>query len=114
LLKILRPLVLDLITLHDNLGKWDGIGADAPAAVSYADLQGDLEGILYRNGFETFAVAEDVFDPRRQRALRTVPTEDPGLDKRVVERLRKGFVYEGKVIRPECVAVYVHRPTPTQ
>ena len=112
LLKMLRPLVLDLIDLHDNLGKWTNAGADAPGRVSFADLQGDLEDILYRNGFETFTVPEDLFDPRRQRALRTVPTVDATCDKRISERLRKGFLYGGKIIRPECVAVYVCKPLP--
>ena len=107
-LKILKSMALDLITLHDNLGKWTA--TDGVAPVSLADVQGDVEDVLDRNGFETFVVAEETFDPRRQRALRKVPTSDAALDKRIAERLRKGFSYQGKVIRPECVAVYVFQP----
>jgi molecular chaperone GrpE len=109
LLKMFRPMVLDLIVLHDNLGKWSSAGGSAPAAVSFADVQGDLEDILYRYGYETFTVPENSFDARRQRVLRTVPTEDAALDGKISERLRKGFLYGGKVIRPECVAVF--KPT---
>jgi molecular chaperone GrpE len=108
-LKILKSMALDLITLHDNLGKWGSTGS-ATGSVTLADVQGDVEDVLDRNGFEAFVVSEEAFDPRRQRALRKVPTTDPSLDKHVAERLRKGFSYKGKVIRPECVSVYVLQP----
>ena len=108
-LKILKSMALDLVTLHDTLGKWTA--TDGAASVSLADIQGDVEDVLDRNGFESFVVAEETFDPRRQRALRKVPTGDAALDKRIAERLRKGFSYQGKVIRPECVAVYVFQLT---
>jgi molecular chaperone GrpE len=106
LLKLFRPLVLDLIVLHDNLGKWSSTGGSTPTSVSFTDVQSDLEDILYRYGYETFTVPENSFDARRQRVLRTVPTEDAALDGKISERLRKGFLYGGKVIRPECVAVF--------
>ena len=50
------------------------------------------------------------FDPRRQRAVSTVPTDDPAIGKTVAARLRKGFQSGEKVIRPEIVTVYAFRP----
>ncbi len=69
-------------------------------------FQQGIEDILYRQGVEPFALEGDAFDPRRQRALSTVPTDDPDRNKRVAARLRKGFQAGDKVIRPEMVTVY--------
>jgi len=53
----------------------------------------------------------DPFDPSRQRVMKTVPTDNPELDKTVRAKLRRGFEYEGKVIRPEMVEVYIYQKT---
>jgi molecular chaperone GrpE len=116
-LKILRPFALELIGLHDDLGKRLAAraeaepDADAPAiAEALQSVRDDLEDLLYRCGFEAFVTDTPQFDPRRQRALRTVPAADPALDRHVARRLRKGFAYEGRVIRPELVDVHVATP----
>jgi molecular chaperone GrpE len=72
-------------------------------------FQQGIEDILYRQGVEPFTLGDDAFDPRRQRAFSTVHTEDPDLNKRVANRLRKGFRAGEKVIRPEIVSVYATR-----
>ena len=46
------------------------------------------------------------FDPRRQRAMSILPTDDPAKDKTVAATIRWGFEYEGKVLRQEMVEVY--------
>ena len=69
-----------------------------------------VEDILYRQGVETFTEPDATFDPRRQRALSTVPTADPALNKTVATRVRPGFQTGEKVIRPEFVTVYAHKP----
>ena len=48
----------------------------------------------------------DEFDPRRQRAVTTVPTEDPERNKTIAARLRPAFQAGDKIIRPEIVSVY--------
>ena len=72
-------------------------------------FQQGIEDILYRQGVEPFTHDDDAFDPRRQRALSTVPTDDADQVKRVAARLRKGFRAGEKVIRPEIVSVYALR-----
>jgi len=102
LLKVLRPVFVDLIQLHDDIGKMAAAGADG----AMAPVQQGIEDILYRQGVEPFAVEAAAFDPRLQRAVSTVPTDDPALNKTVAARLRKGFRAGEKVIRPEVVAVF--------
>jgi molecular chaperone GrpE len=120
LLKVQRPIFVDLIQLHDDLGKM--IEARAPSDAEperAAGLRGTLESIqtaiediLYRQGVEPFSVEGNAFDPRRQRAVATAATEDLDLNKTIAARLRRGFQAGEKVIRPEIVSVYTVRQAP--
>ncbi|OJW27045.1 MAG: nucleotide exchange factor GrpE [Planctomycetales bacterium 71-10] len=108
MLKVQRPIFVDLIQLHDDVGK---MAAAQPADAegfrgTLESIQTALEDVLYRQGVEPFRVDGDAFDPRRQRAVTTVPTPDPDLARTVAARLRPGFQSGDKVIRPEMVTVY--------
>ena len=111
MLKVQRPIFVDLIQLHDDVGK---MAAAQPADAegfrgTLESIQTALEDVLYRQGVEPFRVDGDAFDPRRQRAVSTVPTPDPALARTVAARLRPGFQSGDKVIRPEMVTVYTPR-----
>lgn len=108
LLKILRPVFIDLVQLHDDMGKMVEAQSESAGEVSrlLGNYQQGIEDILYRQGVEPFSTADDTFDPRRQRAVQTVATDEPDQNKRVAARLRKGFQHGDKVIRPELVSVY--------
>jgi molecular chaperone GrpE len=120
LLKVQRPIFVDLIQLHDDIGKMiearlvDEAGADRAGAIRgvLESIRVAIEDILYRQGVEPFAAEEDAFDPRRQRAVATVATDDPARNKTIAARLRKGFQAGDKLIRPEIVSVYTFRPPP--
>jgi molecular chaperone GrpE len=115
LLSTLRPIFVDLIQLHDDVGKMRPTVAppdsanDALFRLIDAVQQG-IEDILYRQGVEPFGISDDIFDPRRQRAVSTVPTDIPELNKHVATRHRRGFTAGEKIIRPEVVSVYSYRP----
>ena len=114
LLGILRPVFVDLIQLHDDIGKMVDAQKDAEGEVArLLDLmrgfQQGIEDILYRQGVEPFTLDGEAFDPRRQRALSTVTTDDADRNKKVASRLRKGFQAGDKVIRPEMVTVYSYK-----
>ncbi len=71
----------------------------------------DLRDLLERH--DVFAYRSnpgDMFDAKRQRVLKTVPTGDQSLNRIIQESIRWGFEREGKVIRPEQVAVYSYDP----
>jgi len=118
LLSILRPVFVDLIQLHDDVGKMGGSLADSAAETIdpkrmqsvFADIQQGIEDILYRQGVEPFTHDDENFDAKRQRAVSTVPTTDPALARQIASRHRKGFATSDKVIRPEVVSVYVFKP----
>jgi molecular chaperone GrpE len=120
LLKVQRPIFIDLIQLHDDIGKMTEARQPSPAEPEQIQavrglietIQTAIEDILYRQGVEPFALEGDEFDPRKQRAVSTQATDDRTLNKRVAGRLRKGFQAGDKLIRPEVVTVYTFRPTP--
>jgi molecular chaperone GrpE len=116
LLGVLRPVFVDLIQLHDDIGKMVAAqgepGGDVRRLLDIMQgYQQAIEDILDRQGVEPYTLEGDTFDPRRQRAVGTVPTDDPGLAKTISARLRKGFrtLAGDRVIRPEIVSVYALR-----
>ena len=111
LLNAMRPIFLDLIQLHDDIGKVAVCpdGAEEPVQRLVGLVKGfqqGIEDILYRQGVEPFESEGTSFDPRRHSAITTVPTEDPALNKTIASRIRKGFLSREKVIRAEIVSVY--------
>jgi len=121
-LKILRKALTDMIDIHDEIGKTvrafrekiakgDSVAVDAVLR-SVEGLQVDVEDALARHGVEAFQTDGDQFDPKSHRALKTVPCEQEQDHGRIVERLRKGFAYEGKVLRPEVVTVLKFQKPP--
>ncbi len=113
LLSTLRPVFIDLIQLHDDIGKVALVpdGSDEQFDVKrlielMKGFQQGIEDILYRQGVEPFQVDDEAFDPRRQRAVMTVLDDDPARNKTLAERLRKGFRSGERIIRPEIVAVF--------
>ncbi len=111
LLSVLRPVFVDLIQLHDDIGRMASVGEGGAELVGalFASIQQGIEDILYRQGVEPFEGETPAFDARRQRAVSTVPTDDAALVRSVAVRLRKGFAAGEKVIRPEIVSVFTLR-----
>lgn len=117
--KLVLSFVLDVIKLADDIRKWishfkalDASQRDPIKLFRYLEaIPSDLEDIFYWQGVKPFTTQEGVFDPTRQRALKKIPTEDPELDKTIAQSVRPGYEWEGKVIRQEMVAVYMHTKT---
>lgn len=114
-LKVLRPLINDLVALHDDIGQMLYVyGADQPDAVAavLGDVEGirnDIESIIERYGFELFLAPERHFHKALQRVHRVVPTADPEQDYLVARRVKRGVRYGERVVRPELVEIYRYR-----
>lgn len=106
-LKHQRPLVNDLISLYDDLGRLVAAGG---VVDHLADIQSDIETMLARSGIEAYEMPQDTFESAFQRVQQVVPTDQPDLDRRVAARVRRGFRYGDHVIRPEIVDIYRHTP----
>lgn len=114
--KLVTPLVMEMITLHDNLGKTIQYererseqaesGSDNPVAEAHRSTQLQIEDILERQGITPFKEESQYFDGKRQRAITVTPAESESDSQVVYERVRVGFDWDGKVVRPELVNVY--------
>ena len=78
----------------------------------FLDISESLRDMLGKNDIESYKEGEagQLFNPKRQRVLKKEVTCDKTLDKRVKRSLRWGFSFNGKVIRPEIVEVYIWQP----
>ncbi|MEE6258120.1 nucleotide exchange factor GrpE [Plantactinospora sonchi] len=108
----LRPLLVDLITMYDDLTRV-GETPDCPAETAkvLALFRDTVKQVLARSGVEPFTVEDDVLDRGHQQAISVVPTDDPAANRRIAQRLRPGFRWNGKVLRPEWVTVYRYTRT---
>jgi molecular chaperone GrpE (heat shock protein) len=108
--EFLRPVLTDLVRLHDDLAvQVEGVDEedrpDGPAHIA-AYVRGSIEETLARNGVESYTVDEPVVDRRRQKVIGLVATDDPALDRTVARRARPGFRFDDKILRPEWVHAY--------
>jgi molecular chaperone GrpE len=111
--KILRPVILDLISMHDDLSRLidgipsgEGMVSVAQVLKNLQSFQSTIEEILQRNGVEPYSVEGETFVSGRQRALQAVETTESSLDKQIARRVSKGFEYDEKILRPELVMTY--------
>lgn len=103
-----EELVRKLLPVLDNLER--ALGAALQEAPSSALTQGvemvvkQWQDILAKEGVAPIPAAGQPFDPTRHEAVVQEPAE--GLpDNTVIEEMQKGYMFNGKVIRPSLVKV---------
>lgn len=112
--EFLRPVLSDLVRLHDDLAAHaegaDEAGRPDGAARIAEYVRGSIEETLARNGVESYTVDEPTVDRRLQKVIGVVATDDPGLHRTVAQRARPGFRFDDKILRPEWVHAYQFDP----
>ncbi len=101
-------LILECLPVLDNLER------AVATARSVADAQGVAEGLeiilrlfqttLEKAGVKPIVALEHEFDPNLHQAVAQVGSPD-GRDNIVVEEVRKGYLLDGRVLRPSLVKV---------
>lgn len=109
--KILRPVLLDVVKLHDEMAAAaKSLGSPDQAVTRTTELLTgflqDIQDILSRQGFSVYAVEGDRFDARRQQPVNTLPAPSPDHVGTIVTRVASGFASDQRVLRPEKVIVY--------
>jgi len=69
----------------------------------------DLEDLFSWEGITPFVCEGSLLDTARQRVTNKLPTDDPTKDKLIAERIRPGYEWNGKIIRPEIVSVFIYQ-----
>ena len=107
--EFLRPVLTDLVRLHDDLTAQAEGGDDGAARIAEY-VRGSIEETLARNGVESYTVDEPEVDRRRQKVIGVVATDDPALHRTVAQRTRPGFRFGDRILRPEWVHAYQFDP----
>jgi molecular chaperone GrpE (heat shock protein) len=115
--KVVLPVLRDLISLDNEVLKLVKDRKDSkkfpPEKQDWANLldqvamfHDDITEILERYGIVAFQEEGERFNPRTQRVLGTVVTEEQDLHRTIAERIRPGFCWGEQLIRNEEVLVY--------
>lgn len=115
--KILRPVIMDLISMHDDMSSLlthaaevnDPSESEINLRRSLLTFLDTISEILERNGVTSYSEVNTAFVAQRQRAIKVIHTPDIEQDGLTAERLRCGFEYSGRVLRPEIISVFKHK-----
>ena len=118
--KYILPTIMDIIQFIDGVRKLiQYLTLDRPDESEsqrimkltkvLKSIPSDLEDICSKQGISPFKCSETAFNPGRQRILRKIFMATAEQDKTVAESLRPGYVWDGEVIRPELVSVYIYK-----
>jgi molecular chaperone GrpE len=116
----LRAILIDLITLYDDLSicieNIISLAVEIPGSVlqMLITFQESITRILQRNDVNPFVLEEELFLASRQRALRIITTGDIDKHNCIARRARMGFECQGKLLRPELVDIYKYVAPLTQ
>jgi len=112
---LVGPVSRQLYALLDRIsGKKEPIGdssGGAPIELYKEILQTvvtEIGNILEQAGvkIETVAASDDVFDTKKHKLLKTVPTDDEKRDRSVANVYTDCYIYDEKVVSPSKVDVY--------
>lgn len=117
--KYLQRIFIDIIKIIDDMRKFAAHHTDVHTqnGEQNGDVEkfikfinntaSDLEDLFSWEGITPYTCEGDKLDTGRQRVVDKILTDDPGKDRTIAVRLRPGYEYEGKVLRPEMVNVYI-------
>ncbi|MEV6493492.1 nucleotide exchange factor GrpE [Actinoplanes sp. NPDC051633] len=111
----LRTVLVDLITLYDDLSQMiSAPGYPPETADRLLVVRDTVTYVLARQGAEIAISENDSVDRVQHKVVAIVKTHDEGADRRIAERLRPGFRWNDRVLRPEWVNAYRYESPPPQ
>lgn len=114
--KQFQSTLLDIIHIMDDIRKLtqhyrekDSSDYDPMKLLELIEtIPSDMDDLFSSYGIESFTSIDTPFDPKRQKVLKKLETDDITKDKIVVKSLRPGYEWEGNVIRTEMVEVHIY------
>lgn len=113
--KYLQRVFIDVVKIIDDMRKFashynNSSASDVPVEKTLkfiTNTASDIEDIFAWEGIAPYTCQGESLDASRQRVVDKIETDDPARDKTIAWRLRPGYEYEGRVLRPELVNIYV-------
>lgn len=113
--QLLRPVLLDVIEVRDSIQRMAANylarpeGEQSIPNQTFAGYAYDLQDILEKNQVEIYrSEPGNSFTPLRQRVVKKVKTDEESLHGTLAESLSCGYAYQGRVLSPEKIAVYLY------
>lgn len=101
-----KPLLVDLILLHDQMQTAMDNVEDETAKGQMDFVCEQLLEVLYRRDVEPMEFdPEAKFDREQMKAIKRVSTDDESQDKKIDRLVRTGFAWNERVLRPHEVVV---------
>ena len=112
--KTANMMALDIIQLVDSIKRNVSIfkGKEAnpenysKLVKTISGIYEDLEDILYRQNIEPYSVVGDEVDPKKQKIIQTISTDDSSLHNKIAQRTACGYEKPNKVLRQERIKIY--------
>lgn len=99
----LGPVLDSFAMAFANKEAWEKVDKNWRMGVEY--IYSQLKGVLESNGFGEFDPMGEQFDPARHHAIESVPVDDQAQDHKVAAVIQKGYMLNGKIIRPASVKI---------
>lgn len=110
--KLVAPFINETISLLDDyerlIERIDTVDHDKLKKYVIG-IPDDLESILDNNGVERYSDDTEKFNPKTQRVIKTIPTGNIELENVIAERTRKGYRWNGVMLKPEMVKIYKYK-----
>ena len=110
--KLVGPFINETISLLDDyerlIERIDTVDHDKLKKYVIG-IPDDLESILDNNGVERYSDDADKFNPKTQRVIKIIPTGNIELENDIAERTRKGYRWNGVMLKPEIVKIYKYK-----
>ncbi len=112
--KTANMMALDIIQLVDSIKRNANIFKEKEASPenygklvrTISGIYEDLEDILYRQNIEPYSVAGDEVDPKKQKIIQTISTDDKSLHNKIAQRTACGYEKPNKILRQERIKIY--------
>lgn len=113
--KLLKPLILSVASMLDEASAFieraKSEEPDPQKMKKYiSNLAMDLEEMLEVNGVELYEDPSEIFNPSTQRVVGQEITHLEYQDNQVCQRCRRGYRWNGVILRPEMVKIYKYKP----
>lgn len=111
----LKPFVKDLILFYDRINNNIKYLSDDQAEEKFIStitmFRDELLEIFNRNNIEPMEKSEagSRFNPEKCKVISKIETDREGDNLTIKDVLQEGFVQDGKVLRPELVAIYKYK-----
>ncbi|MCP4686564.1 MAG: nucleotide exchange factor GrpE [Desulfobacterales bacterium] len=120
--KLLRSVIMDVIKVADDIRKvvnhyrsMKPENKNPEKLLDYlSSIPQDLDDVFAWQDVKSFSCDGPRLDISRQRVTKKIVTEDKTMDKIVAESLRPGYEWDGRVIRPEMVSVFIYEEPDTE